>query len=706
MNTKQTILITGGSGFIGFPLIVKLLEKHYHIISIDNRVQPEAASNYDLKRWRHVQGDITDAVLMNDLIEKVDLVIHMAAIVKIENYIQNPDTVLDVNIIGTRIILRACLKYNVPIIVSSSSEIYGTNSQILHETAHRIYGPSQNFRWCYAISKSAVEQYTYAYIKKGLRATIIRYFNIYGPRLDKPGEGRVISQFLGNLINQEPLCLVNGGKAVRSFCYIDDAIEFTCRLVSLFTETQKVDKKAFNIGNPKMVTSIKDLGELMIKLSGHQQGYKKIDGGTFWGKGFEEIDQRLCDTTKIEKYTHYQAQVTLTEGLTKVLQYWNLYDPKASVIENDIELIPWINAKVPRSHLLNDAFRICFESGQLTNRGTHLINFENRLKNFLNIDDIAVVDNGSDALLLSIQALDLRGKVILPAYTFMATLNAVLQNNLIPVFCDIDPERWTIDPVHLKTILEQENGISAIIPVNVFGNPPDLAAISSIAKEYQIPIVYDNAHGFGTRTDNQYIPHEPLVQTFSFHATKVLSAIEGGAVVSKDARLLDEIRRLQNHGISHDVLRSSKGYNAKMDELRALVGTHSLRNLTASLSNRRRYAKEIMHFIHTHYPRRCCLQRHEAAVLSNFQNLGCIFQLSGSENIDMVKEAFLKEGVETRRYFHPPLHRLEIFKDAYRLPNTERVWKYLLCLPIYNEMRENQLNQIKKAISNVVKKFC
>jgi dTDP-4-amino-4,6-dideoxygalactose transaminase len=143
-----------------------------------------------------------------------------------------------------------------------------------------------------------------------------------------------------------------------------------------------------------------------------------------------------------------------------------------------------------------------------------------------------------------------------------------------------------------------------------------------------------------------------------------------------------------------------------MDELRALVGTHSLRNLTASLSNRRRYAKEIMHFIHTHYPRRCCLQRHEAAVLSNFQNLGCIFQLSGSENIDMVKEAFLKEGVETRRYFHPPLHRLEIFKDTYRLPNTERVWKYLLCLPIYNEMRENQLNQIKKAISNVVKKFC
>src|SRR5207248_334496 len=120
---------------------------------------------------------------------------------------------------------------------------------------------------------------------------------------------------------------------------------------------------------------------------------------------------------------------------------------------------------------------------------------------------------------------------------------------LIPVFCDIEPDTWTLSPTHLRRLLAADPTIRLVVPVNVFGVPPDLQAIHHSLEGTQAVLMLDNAHGLGTEQEDARCAPEPLVQAYSFHATKVLPAVEGGAVVASDPRLLTEIRRLRNHGI-------------------------------------------------------------------------------------------------------------------------------------------------------------
>src|SRR5262249_16724854 len=158
------------------------------------------------------------------------------------------------------------------------------------------------------------------------------------------------------------------------------------------------------------------------------------------------------------------------------------------------------------------------------------------LASYLGVDDCVVVSSGSAALFLATRALGLNGaKVVLPSFTFIATLNALLLAGLTPVFCDIEPDTWTLSPTQLRQLLAVDRAIRLVVPVNVFGVPPDLHAIRRVVDEDETVLVLDNAHGFGTDWDGN--APTPLAQTYSFHATKVLPAVEGGAVVSPDSRL-------------------------------------------------------------------------------------------------------------------------------------------------------------------------
>lgn len=364
----------------------------------------------------------------------------------------------------------------------------------------------------------------------------------------------------------------------------------------------------------------------------------------------------------------------------------------------DARLLPWVRPSIEPDDALMATLRASLESGRVTNDGPLVRRFERDAAAWLGVPDAVAVSSGSEALRLPLKALGLRGRVVLPSFTYLATLSAVALNGLEPVFCDVDPRTFTLDPAALAALLDRERGAAAVLPVNAFGVPPDLAAIAAIAAGAGARLLYDNAHGFGSERRGRRLPAEPAFQMLSLHATKVMPAVEGGLVVSPDADLLARVRRLRAHGIAPDPLASTPGVNAKMDELRAAVALHSLARLDAVLARRRAYAARLRDALE-----RCGgayqVQHVPEGVTSNFQNLAV--RMLAQPDADAAVAAFARHGVEARRYFHPPLHRLAMFPRPASLPRTDEVVASLVCLPLHSRMDEDDLLRVERAVRRV-----
>lgn len=693
------LLITGAGGFIGTALVSQVIERTDFTVAcvdLDFGDHPHARN----PRVTYLRGDVRDADSINAWVGSSGRVIHLAAVVGVDHYLQRPLEVLDVNILGTRNVLRSCLEWHRPVVLASTSETYGKNSAVLHEDSDRLYGKASSHRWSYAVSKAAGEHYAHALGDLGLRFLIARYFNVYGAGLDAPGTGRVVSRFLGCIRDKVPLTLVDGGDAVRSFCYVDDAVDATLRLCLALDRDLAFQGQSVNVGRAEPVT-IAELAATMTRLSGHTAGTRHIPGASFFGAGFEDIPQRTPDLTRLRELLGFEARVGLEEGISRTLAHWNLLVPdglRPAVGAPKISMVrPWFG---PDGELLN-AYDRCLASGQVTNNGPFVQQFEREIAHYLDVEDAVAVSSGSDALYLALRAADRTGKAILPSYTFIATLHAVLANGLEPVFCDIDEATFTLSAGCLEGVLEREDDVAVVIPVNVFGVAPDLATIAELTSPKGIEIVYDNAHGFGTEVFGVRAPYEPLAQVFSFHATKALPAIEGGAVVSRDADLMGEIRRLRNHGIRPAVVESSPGPNSKMDELRALTGLHGLRDFDRTLERRRHYGGRLSAFFNDSCAGTFRPQLVPKGVRSNYQNLGVVCGVEGPADLESIRADFLAHGIEARSYFNPALHHLAAFRATACLPTTDRIWRSLLCLPIHSYMSEADLERLETAACRV-----
>jgi dTDP-4-amino-4,6-dideoxygalactose transaminase len=341
------------------------------------------------------------------------------------------------------------------------------------------------------------------------------------------------------------------------------------------------------------------------------------------------------------------------------------------------------------------------ESGHVSNNGKNVQTFERLLAEYLGAGETVIVSSGFEALLLALKALSMApGKAILPAYTYIATLNAVVHSGFEPVFCEIEPASFTMDVQMLAKLLEQHSDVSCVMPVNVFGIPPDLAAIRGLCDKSEVRLVYDNAHGFGTEVDGRRIQSEPDAQIFSLHATKALPAVEGGFVVSDDSEVLAKVKRLRNHGLGGTVAETEPGFNAKMDEIRAVIGIESLRHFPATLPRRRKYGARLLERF-KRFEDVYAAQIIPATVNTNFQNLGvCVsprFRVTQPELIEM----FASHGIGVRSYFSPPLYKFAGFDEGPALPVTESVWQTLLSFPIHSRMPEDTLIKIENAIDQV-----
>src|SRR5215471_18527798 len=222
------ILITGGAGFLGSHLSDAFVERGDEVFVLDTGSIAKVKHLLDQPRFHYIHDTIFNLELLDGLAAKVDLIYHLAAVVGVEYYVADPYETLNVNVNGTQNVLKAAYKYNRKVVFSSTSEVYGRNPKVpWREDDDRLLGSTRIDRWCYATSKAVGEHFCFAYQRMGLPITITRYFNVYGPRLDRLDVGRIITIFMGQVLRNEPLTVIGDGLQTRCFTYVDDAVRAT-----------------------------------------------------------------------------------------------------------------------------------------------------------------------------------------------------------------------------------------------------------------------------------------------------------------------------------------------------------------------------------------------------------------------------------------------------------------------------------------------
>jgi UDP-glucose 4-epimerase len=265
---------------------------------------------------------IRESVLKSDILEGVvawaDVIYHLAAVVGVEHYVGDPYQVLTVNINGTQAVLAAAFRFGKKVVFSSTSEIYGRNTAVpFDEDSDRVLGSTRIDRWCYSTSKAAGEHLCFAFARMGLRVVVVRYFNVYGPRLDAMDRGRVVTIFMGQVLRGEPVTVIGDGRQTRTFIHVDDAVRATMA-AGLRPEAEGF---AINIGTDHEV-SILQLAELMIKISGSSSHVTLVPQETVYDRGYEDIPRRVPSVRRMHELLRVRAEVPLAEGLARTIEWF------------------------------------------------------------------------------------------------------------------------------------------------------------------------------------------------------------------------------------------------------------------------------------------------------------------------------------------------------------------------------------------------
>jgi UDP-glucose 4-epimerase len=268
--------------------------------------------------FHYVRDSVFDLEILEGLIAKVDLIYHLAAVVGVEHYVGDPFEVLNVNVNGTQAVLKLAFKHQRKVVFSSTSEVYGRNPKVpWSEDDDRVLGSTRIDRWCYSTSKAVGEHFCFAYHSMGLPATVVRYFNLYGPRLDQLDVGRVITIFLGQALRGEPLTVIGDGQQTRCFTYVDDAVRATIAA----GVAPGTDGEAFNIGSDVEHT-ILELAEQTLAVTGSRSRIEFVPQAAVYGASYEDISRRVPDVTKMRRILGVRADTALCEGLRRTVAWF------------------------------------------------------------------------------------------------------------------------------------------------------------------------------------------------------------------------------------------------------------------------------------------------------------------------------------------------------------------------------------------------
>lgn len=341
-----------------------------------------------------------------------------------------------------------------------------------------------------------------------------------------------------------------------------------------------------------------------------------------------------------------------------------------------------------------------WESRWLTNMGVKHNELQNRLCDYLSVENVSLFTNGHLALEAVIAAMKLTGEVITTPFTFASTTQAIVRNGLIPVFCDINPDDYTIDVTKIEELITDKT--SAIIPVHVYGNVCNVYEIEKIAKKHGLKVIYDAAHTFGVRVYDRGIGSFGDASMFSFHATKVFNTIEGGCVAYSDELLTDKLRIQKNFGMQDNEHYSEVAGNAKMNEFQAAMGLCNLRHVDEEIDKRKKAVQRYIERL-SGIPG-IKLWYEQENVKHNYAYFPVVFDESEfGKSRDTVAEQLAGKDIFARKYFYPITSEFECYKGMFYIQNTpvaKRISESVLTLPLYADLKNNDVDRICDIIVN------
>ena len=309
-------LITGGAGFVGSHLAEKLIKNGHHVTVLDDFSTGQSA-NLSKTTVKLVEGSILDKSLVEKLIAESDQVLHLAAALGVFNIVNKPLDSLKTNLQGTEIVLEVAAKFKKPILITSTSEIYGKNDKVpLNEEDDRLIGSPLKSRWSYSEAKAIDESMAYFYFQEqGLPVRLVRLFNTVGPR--QVGRyGMVVPRFVGAALKNEPITVYGDGSQIRCFCHVHDAVDALVKVI----ESEKAIGQVFNVGNNQQIT-IMELAKKVIEVTGSKSKIELVPYEKAYGPGFEDIQRRVPDISKIKKTLGWQPKIGLEQIIKDIAAY-------------------------------------------------------------------------------------------------------------------------------------------------------------------------------------------------------------------------------------------------------------------------------------------------------------------------------------------------------------------------------------------------
>ena len=311
-------LITGGAGFIGSHLVEKLIARGDQVVVFDNLSTGSARNLSAIKEGiKFEQGNILDKAAIDKLVSESHYVVHLAAALGVFNIVNKPLESLKTNLQGSEVVLEACDKYKMPVLIASTSEIYGKNDKVpLNEEDDRIIGHPLKSRWSYSEAKAVDESLAYFYyLENKLPIRIVRFFNTVGPR--QVGHyGMVVPRFVSAALKNESLSVYGSGDQIRCFCHVDDAV----RALLLVMDSEKAVGEVFNVGNNQQI-SIMELAKKVIELTGSSSSIEKIAYEKAYPEGFEDMQRRVPDISKIKQVLGWSPEINLDQIIKDIAAF-------------------------------------------------------------------------------------------------------------------------------------------------------------------------------------------------------------------------------------------------------------------------------------------------------------------------------------------------------------------------------------------------
>lgn len=332
----------------------------------------------------------------------------------------------------------------------------------------------------------------------------------------------------------------------------------------------------------------------------------------------------------------------------------------------------------------------------LTNNGYYHQELEKALAEYLGVKYLSLFSNGTLALITALQALRITGEVITTPYSFVATTHSLWWNGIKPVFVDIDPCTFNIDPDKIEAAITPQT--TAIMPVHVYGNPCDVKRIQQIAEAYNLKVIYDAAHAFGVKKDGVSVLNYGDLSMLSFHATKVYNTIEGGAIICHDEKMKRHIDDLKNFGFRDEVTVVAPGINAKMNEVQAAYGLLNLKYVDEAISWRKSvgeyYRQELRNIEGVDF------MSDLEGVCHNYAYFPILVDAAryGMSRDELYAE-LKRHDILGRRYFYPLISAFSTYRglpsaDPLNLPVANMVADRVICLPIYPGLKTEDMRRV------------